>query len=156
MEIPVTTIMCATPRGDMPAPKGKPADTPKDALGGDGTEDIPPGLRRTKDRLPVPPPKGQKPAVPKMPPKAKDKPAAQAKPAAKTGSHFGKEVRAGSKAEMVGLLLLREEGCTKSEVLAATGWPSVSMPAQARAVGLTLVKEKDKGKPTRYWGELPA
>jgi len=56
-----------------------------------------------------------------------------------------------TKNAMVGELLARPEGCTTADILAATGWPSVSVPAQAKAVGLTLRKEKD-GKVTRYWG----
>lgn len=59
-------------------------------------------------------------------------------------------VRAGSKLAIVVDLLKRPEGCTGAEVLAATGWPSVSMPQQAKAAGLTLSKEKNKGEPTRY------
>jgi hypothetical protein len=57
-----------------------------------------------------------------------------------------------SKAEMVGDLLLRPEGCTTADILAATGWPAVSVPAQAKLVGLTLRKEKVPGQATRYWG----
>jgi len=56
-----------------------------------------------------------------------------------------------SKTAMVGQLLLRKEGCTTADILAATKWPSVSVPAQAKAVGLGLRKEKD-GKVTRYFG----
>lgn len=56
-----------------------------------------------------------------------------------------------NKTAMVGKMLLRKNGCTTAEVLAATGWPSVSMPYQAKAVGLSLRKEKD-GKVTRYYG----
>jgi hypothetical protein len=61
------------------------------------------------------------------------------------------EVRPGSKTAMVADLLTRPSGCTAAEVLAATGWPTVSMPQQAKAAGLTLRKEKD-GKVSRYWG----
>ena len=63
--------------------------------------------------------------------------------------------RAGGKGQtktaLVGQLLLRKEGCTTADILAATGWPAVSVPAQAKAVGLGLRKEKD-GKVTRYFG----
>jgi hypothetical protein len=62
-------------------------------------------------------------------------------------------VRAGSKVHLVAGLLTRKEGCTNEEVLKATGWPSVSMPQQAKAAGLSLRKEKEKGKPTRYFGK---
>lgn len=57
-----------------------------------------------------------------------------------------------SKVNLIGDLLSRPEGCTTADVLAATGWPSVSMPAQAKFAGLALRKEKVKGEPTRYWG----
>ena len=57
----------------------------------------------------------------------------------------------GAKAKLIGDLLLRPEGCTSADVLAATGWPSVSMPAQAKACGLELRKEKIDGV-TRYFG----
>lgn len=59
-------------------------------------------------------------------------------------------VRPGSKLEIVVGLLTRAEGCTAKEVLDACHWPSVSMPQQAKAAGLTLKKEKVKGEPTRY------
>jgi hypothetical protein len=62
-----------------------------------------------------------------------------------------KRGKATSKTAMVGQLLLRKEGCTTADILKATGWPSVSVPAQAKAVGLGLRKEKD-GKVTRYFG----
>jgi hypothetical protein len=58
--------------------------------------------------------------------------------------------RPGTKTALVGEMLRRKQGCTSAEVLAATGWPSVSMPAQAKAVGVKLRKEKD-GKVSRYW-----
>lgn len=70
---------------------------------------------------------------------------AAAKPAAFKGT------RPGSKAAMIAELLTRKEGCTTADVLAATGWPAVSMPQQARIVGLELTKVKD-GKVTRYHG----
>jgi hypothetical protein len=54
-----------------------------------------------------------------------------------------------SKTQIVARLLQRPEGCTTADALAATGWPAISMPAQAKASGLTLKKEKD-GKVTRY------
>ena len=58
-------------------------------------------------------------------------------------------VRPGSKLESVVALLTREEGCTTKDILASTGWPSVSVPAMAKAAGLTLKKEKEDGV-TRY------
>ena len=63
-------------------------------------------------------------------------------------------VRAGksmgvSKTQLVANLLTRPGGCTAKDVLEATGWPSVSMPAQAKAAGLVLTKSKANGV-TRY------
>jgi len=57
----------------------------------------------------------------------------------------------GAKSRLIGELLLRKEGCTSVEVMAACNWPSVSMPAQAKACGLSLRKEKIDGV-TRYFG----
>ena len=48
-----------------------------------------------------------------------------------------------SKTDVVGNLLLK--GTTTAEVLKATGWPSVSMPAMARASGLELTKSEENG-----------
>lgn len=59
-------------------------------------------------------------------------------------------VRQGTKLAIVVGLLRRPKGCTAAEVLKATGWPSVSMPQQARAAGLKLLKEKKSGEVTRY------
>lgn len=61
------------------------------------------------------------------------------------------KVKTGSKVALIADLLVRPQGCTTTDVLAATGWPSVSMPAQAKLAGLTLRKEK-VGKVTTYWG----
>lgn len=64
----------------------------------------------------------------------------------------GKDVRAGSKLEIVVGLLKRPGGCTAAEILEACAWPSVSVPQQARSAGLTLKKEKVDGV-TRYSAE---
>ena len=55
-----------------------------------------------------------------------------------------------SKAEVIGELLL-EGGKTAKELCDAVGWPAMSVPAQAKAAGLVLRKEKVDGV-TRYWG----
>lgn len=55
-------------------------------------------------------------------------------------------VRPGSKLEIIVGLLTRPEGCTTADVLKATEWPSVSMPQQAKAAGITLKKEKVDGR----------
>jgi len=62
-------------------------------------------------------------------------------------------VKAGTKAALIGDLLRRKGGCTNADVLAATGWPTVSMPVQAAACGIKLGREKLPGKPTRYFEE---
>jgi len=54
-------------------------------------------------------------------------------------------IRPGSKLEIIAGLLRRPEGCTTADVLKATEWPSVSMPQQAKAAGITLKKEKKDG-----------
>jgi hypothetical protein len=56
-----------------------------------------------------------------------------------------------TKREIAAALLTRPEGTTAKEILYATGWPAVSVPAIAKASGLTLRQEKD-GKTTRYYG----
>jgi hypothetical protein len=78
----------------------------------------------------------KKAAAPKTPPKAKAAPKAAAR---------GKEARPGSKLEIIVKLLRRKGGCTMKQALAATGWPAISMPQQARAAGLKLKKEKRDG-----------
>lgn len=55
----------------------------------------------------------------------------------------------GSKKQIIAEMLKRPEGCTTADVLKATGWPAVSMPQQAKAAGIKLVKEKVDGV-TRY------
>lgn len=64
-------------------------------------------------------------------------------------------VREGSKLAIVVGLLTRDGGCTGKEILEATKWPTVSVPQQARAAGLTLSKEKVDGV-TRYSASAPA
>ncbi len=71
------------------------------------------------------------------------------KPAGRSSARSG-GVRPGSKLELILGLLCRKSGCTSAEVLNATGWPSVSMPQTAKALGVKLVKEKEKGKPSVY------
>lgn len=61
-----------------------------------------------------------------------------------------KTARSGSKTEVIKGLLSRAAGCTAADVMEATGWPSVSMPQQARNLGIKLKTEKE-GRVTRYW-----
>lgn len=60
----------------------------------------------------------------------------------------------GEKTLKVKSMLERKSGCTRAEVLEATGWKAVSMQQMAKACGLKLRLEKqdDKpGKPIRYF-----
>lgn len=82
--------------------------------------------------------------------KTKKKSARKRVTAAKTN---GGGPRHGSKTEAIAKMLGRASGCTAEDVRKLTGWPAVSMPAMAKACGLKLRKEKEKGKPTRYFGE---
>jgi hypothetical protein len=58
--------------------------------------------------------------------------------------------RTGSKAFIVGELLLRPEGVTRAEACAATGWPSISLPQQAEACGLSFTTQRI-GREVRYY-----
>lgn len=78
------------------------------------------------------------------------KTAARKKAPAKKAAKASPVIRPGSKLEIVVGLLTRPEGCTAEEITTACNWPTVSVPQQARAAGLTLRKEKD-GKISRYW-----
>lgn len=63
---------------------------------------------------------------------------------------FINKARQGSKAWQVGQMLLRPQGASPEEVMAATGWPSVSMPNQARQAGLVVYKVRT-GRRVRYY-----
>lgn len=76
---------------------------------------------------------------------------AKAKRTTRAAAGNGVGPRPGSKTEIVANLLRREKGCTTADVLAATGWPAVSMPAMAKAARLKLSKGKVDGV-TRYRG----
>ena len=71
-------------------------------------------------------------------------------PSRQAGSAGHAEARPGSKLEKIAHLLTRKEGCTAADILRVTKWPSVSVPQQARALGLKLRTEKE-GRTTRYW-----
>lgn len=76
--------------------------------------------------------------------------------AAKGDINFGSgagprnSARYGSKAWRVGQMLLRAEGATGPEICAELGWPSVSVPAQARACGLDVYTQRT-GRVVRYF-----
>lgn len=60
------------------------------------------------------------------------------------------KARPGSKAHKIGEMLLRVEGVTGREICTEMGWPSVSIPAQAKAAGLEVTSQR-MGREVRYW-----
>jgi len=72
----------------------------------------------------------------------------KAKAKAKGGKTKG-EPKAKSKLAMIVALLQRKNGCTRADILEATGWPSVSVQQQAAAANLKLTIKKD-GSVKRY------
>lgn len=83
---------------------------------------------------------------------ASKKKAATKKKAAKAKTARKSTGPRGEKTLAVKALLQRAKGCTRADILTATGWPAVSVQAMAKACGLKLRKEKEKGKPTTYFG----
>jgi hypothetical protein len=79
---------------------------------------------------------------------AKAKGSTKAKAPAKTKGSAKKSGE--SKTALVGKLMNRKEGCTTADVLKLTGWPAVSMPAMAAALGVKLRKVKE-GRTTHYF-----
>jgi hypothetical protein len=73
-----------------------------------------------------------------------------AKPAAAAKKANGP--RPESKLAICAALLTRKQGCTTRDLLTATEWPAISVPATAKSAGLKLRKEKVKGSPTTYFG----
>jgi hypothetical protein len=61
-----------------------------------------------------------------------------------------RQPKEGSKLAIIAGLLSRPNGCTAKEVMEACEWPAVSMPQQARALGIKL-KVKKEGRVARYW-----
>lgn len=70
--------------------------------------------------------------------------------AAGAGSPQLNRARRGSKARIIGDLLLRPEGTTAAEVMRTVGWPSVSIPQQARLCGLRVTRHR-MGRSVRYY-----
>ena len=62
------------------------------------------------------------------------------------------KARAGSKSFLVGEMMLRASGVTGAEAQAATGWPSISLPQQARNCGLTYTTQRT-GREVRYFAQ---
>lgn len=84
---------------------------------------------------------------------SKKKAAAPKKAAAKKNGTKKSTGPRGEKTLEVRRLLLRKSGVTRAEILAATGWPSVSVQAMAKNCGLKLTKTKEKGSVTSYFGK---
>lgn len=80
---------------------------------------------------------------------AKKKAAAKRSVPSKAASKRGEKLAKTTKLALVSELLQRPDGCTTADVLKATGWPSVSMPAMAASAKLKLSKSKVDGV-TRY------
>ncbi len=99
----------------------------------------------------IPPQQESEPVATKSKTKTPSKKPAKLKSSVYTNGSGNSTIRPGSKVEIVASLLRRPEGCTTADILSATSWPSVSVPAMAKAAGLALKKEKD-GKVTRYRG----
>lgn len=68
------------------------------------------------------------------------------------GKKVAAKPRGDSKTQKVGVLLKRAGGCTRADILKATGWPAVSVQQMAKTCGLKLRKEKEPGKPIVYYG----
>jgi hypothetical protein len=78
---------------------------------------------------------------------ASDAPAPKAKRSTKTAPK--------SKTAIVAAMLTRAGGTTRPEILKATGWPTVSVQAIAKAAGLKLKMAKKAGEPTVYSAPAP-
>jgi Putative amidoligase enzyme len=63
------------------------------------------------------------------------------------------QARPGSKAHRIGEMLLRPEGVSGREICREMNWPSVSIPAQARAAGLTVTSQRT-GREVRYFARV--
>lgn len=115
-----------------PVPKAKTKELPASPSDGTGTtsgDDA--GKKQPKERA------------------MKTKKKAAKKKAAKAKKSTGPR---GEKTLKVKAMLERKNGCTRAEVLEATGWPAISMQAISKSCGLKLRQEKEPGKPTRYFG----
>ena len=81
--------------------------------------------------------------------------AANSQPTTPTASTQINQARPGSKSHMVGEMMLRPTGVTGREAVAATGWPSISLPQQAAACGLTFTTQRI-GRTVRYFANAAA
>lgn len=60
--------------------------------------------------------------------------------------------RPGSKSHLVGQMMMRPEGVTGPEACAATGWPAISLPQQARTCGINFTTRR-MGRMVRYYAQ---
>jgi hypothetical protein len=141
----------AAPRKPAAKPPAQPKENPMFTTDNNGTSTPAPERRRGSPKK-TPKKKTVKKAVKKLAKKAK-RVAKKKKPAEPVRA--AQDLRAGSKVAMIAAMLQAPGGCTVKEVLAATGWPSVSMPQQAKAAGLELRKESTS-EGNRYYGSPPA
>lgn len=122
-------------RTEMPRQTGKKEQQLRDMREGKGTDQAP------ADTAPVAKKKAAKTAA---------KPKEKAAPAVLEQETRASAVRPGSKMETIKKMLARKKGCTSAEIKEACEWPSVSMPQQAKALGVTLHKHKGEDGVTRY------
>lgn len=116
--------------------------------------------RTTKTSAPAQPAKAAAaPAAPKKPAvakttaktaKSKTKASARSRTPVVDPNAPTKAVRPGSKMETIRGLLTRRNGCTAAEIKESCNWPSVSVPQQAKSLGITLHKHKGEDGVTRY------
>lgn len=88
-----------------------------------------------------------KPAKPAKAAKAAKPAKATAKKASKAN---GAGPRHGTKTATVAAMLQSKKGCTRAEILDATGWPSVSVQQLAKLAGLDLARPEKEGRVFRY------
>lgn len=142
----VRTLNCATPRNAPPLTgPGKPEPAPEPAAAPKAPTKKPAATKPAPAKKSAPaakPAPTKKAAAPKK--AAAAKPAPKAKAATKKAP-AGEGPRPGSKLEIIYKMLTRSAGCTTKQVLEACDWPAVSMPQQARALGIKLKKEKVDG-----------
>jgi hypothetical protein len=76
--------------------------------------------------------------------------------AAKAGRALGpasggaNQAKPGSKSHLIGQMMRRADGVSGREAMAAAGWPSVSLPQQARACGMAFTTRRF-GREVRYY-----
>lgn len=95
--------------------------------------------------------KGSKPPMKKVAKKVAAAPKTKKVAAAAPKKRAKKANGETSKTKIIADLLTRKSGCTRQEIKDATGWPTVSVQAMAKANGLKLRQDKKPGSVTRYF-----